>query len=328
MFYFALKDIKENIIDKLKSELGDPSRISIRGRKLDEVKLPSELSGRLFPVYLLANKYCPTNRDIFFKIVKRIPEPTTWSSYQGRVIHKLCFKLNESIRAYILKRNIIRKTNILEYMKRSGPNFIRELTSDIDKEIARMANKPSNTEKDNFIRNLFKLVRMESEIASTFVDYVISTNFDVELDSEFYRMFPFQREISLNATPLGFSRGVKPDFFYSRGNTIIVGDIKTGDVKDFHKLVVAAYALAYEYDEGVPINFGAILNIKFSDKRNVPIYRDTEIMVVSDKYRQAFLELRDEKFEIVASGKDPGEAPDESVCTECPYLSHCRSGGP
>ena len=327
MLYFALKDIKENMIEKLKSELEDPSRISVRGRKLDEVKLPSELSSRLLPVYLLANKYCPTNRDTFLKVVKRIPGSPSWPSYQGRVIHKLCFKLTECVRGYILRRNIIQKINILRYIQRSGRNFIGELTSDIDREIARMANGPSNTEKNNFLKNLFKLVRMESEIASTFVDYIIATNFDVQLDSEFNRIFPFQREISLNATPLGFSRGVRPDFVYSRGNSIIVGDIKTGDVKEFHKLVVAAYALAYEYDEGVPINFGTILNIKFSNRRNVPIYKDTEIMVITDKYRQAFLELRDEKFEVVVSGADPGLAPEESVCTDCPYFSYCRSGG-
>ena len=327
MFYFALKDIKENMIEKLKSELGDPSGISIRGEKLDEVKLPSGLSGRLLPVNLLANKYCPTNRDIFLKVVRNIPGSPTWPSYQGRVIHELCFKLTECARGHILRRNIIQRINLLRYIQRNGRNFIREMTSDIDREIAKMANRPSDTEKDNFLKNLFKLVRMESEIAGTFVDYVIATNFDVQLDSEFYRMFPIQREISLNATPLGFSRGVKPDFVYSRGNTIIVGDIKTGDVKDFHKLVVAAYALAYEYDEGVPINFGTILNIKFSNRRNVPIYKDTEIMVISDKYRQAFLELRDEKFEVAVSGADPGLAPEESVCTDCPYFSYCRSGG-
>jgi CRISPR-associated protein Csa1 len=325
MFYFVLRDVKENMIEKLKSELGDPSRITIRGRKLDEVKLPSELSGRLLPVNLLANKFCPTNRDIFLNVVANIPGSPTWSSYKGRVIHKLCFKLAERAKGYILRRNIIQKIDILRYTRRIGRNLIRQLTSDMDREITRMTNRPSRTEKDNFLKDLLKLVRMESEIASTFADYIIATNFDVQLSSEFNRMFSFQGEISLNATPLGFSRGARPDFVYSRGNSTIVGDIKTGDVKPFHKLVVAAYALAYEYDTGVPINFGAILNIKFSNRRNVPIYKDTEIMVISDKYRQAFLALRDEKFEIVVNGVDPGLAPDESACTKCPYYSYCRS---
>jgi CRISPR-associated protein Csa1 len=324
MLYFALKDIKENTIKKLQRELGDPSRISIRGEEMDKVKLPSELSGRLLPVHLLANKYCPTNRDIFLKVVRNVPQPSTWSSYQGRVVHELCFKIAESIRGYIVKRNIIQKINLLRYIQQCGRKAINELTSDIDQEIAEMANKPSNTEKEEFLRNLSKLVRMESEIASTFVDYTIATNVDVHVDSEFQRIFPFQREISLNATPLGLSKGVKPDFVYSRGDNVVVGDIKTGGVKEFHKLVLAAYALAYEYEERVPVNFGVILNINFSNKRNVPIFKETEAIVISDKYRQAFLKLRDEKFEIVKTRKDPGLAPDESECADCPYFSYCR----
>lgn len=323
MFYFALKDIKEGTIGKMQSELGDPNRISTRGEKIDEVKVPSELSGGVFPVNLLANKYCPTNRDFFLKVVKRISQPLTWPSYQGRIIHKLCFKMFQSVESYVLRENIIQKANLLKYVQQKGQRFIRELTSDIDRKISGMPKKPSKTMKDNFLTNLSKLVRMESETVSTFIDYTIATNFDVEVASEFRRLFPFQREISLNATPLGFSLGVKPDFIYSRGGSIVIGDIKTGEIRDFHKLVLASYALAYEYHERVPVNFGTILNINLSNERNVPIYKCTETVVISDKYRQAFLKLRDEKFNIAVSREDPGPSPNKDVCTECPYISHC-----
>ena len=324
MFYFALKDAKERIIDKLKNELGGSDRIKVRGFRIDEVKIPSELSGPLLPVNLLANKYCPTNRDIFLKIVKNVNPKPTWPSYQGKIIHELCFRILERVQRYVSRSNIIRKINLFRYTLRSGNKIVKEITSDIDEQIKNMIKKPSNREKRGFINNLYKLVRMESEIVSTFIDYIIATNVDVRLDSEFHRIFPFQCEISLNATPLGLSRGVKPDFIYSPGNTLVIGDIKTGQIKDFHKLTLAAYALAYEYHENVPVDFGVILNINFSNRRNVPIYKNTECIIISDKYRQAFLELRDEKFSIITEGKEPDFPSDENICVNCPYYWFCR----
>jgi len=324
MFYFALKVIKEDIIKKLQIELGDPRNISIRGNNLDEVRLPSELSGVLLPVNLLASKYCPTNRDIFLKIVKKKSPPLTWPSYQGKIIHDLYFKLFTSVRQYIVKKNIIQRIDLFKHVHRCGQQFLSNLKKDINGEISAIRNKPSKTEKEAFLRNLSKLIRMESEIVSTLIDYSIATNFDVRLDSEFSRIFPFQHEIALNATPLGFSKGVKPDFIYSHGGALVVGDIKTGKLKEFHKLILAAYALAYEYEESIPVNFGVILNVNFSNKRNVPIYKETEIMVISDKYRQAFLRLRDEKFEVVKNRIDPGLPSSENACIECPYSEYCR----
>lgn len=323
MFYFALKDMKEGVVKKLKDELGDPNNISVRGYNLEEVKLPSELSGRLLPVNLLASQFCPTNRDIFLKCVRKVSETPNWSSCQGRAIHNLCFRIFDCAGRYVSRRNMLQKIDLFKYINHYGTLLMNELSKDIEHDISRMRSRPSGSERDRFLKNLSMLKRMQSEIASTLIDYTIATNTDVQLDSEFRRLFPFQREISLNATPLGFSKGVKPDFVYPHDNEIVMGDIKTGEVKDFHKLVVAAYALAYEFEENVPVNFGVILNIKFSNNRKVPIYKDTDAFIISDKYRKAFLDLRDQKFSIVKNGPEPDLATEEA-CAECVYSPHCR----
>ena len=158
---------------------------------------------------------------------------------------------------------------------------------------------------------------------STLVDYAISTHVDINLDSEFSRVFPFQQEISLNATPLGLTPSIKPDLVYGRGENVIIGEIKTGEPKEFHKIGVAAYALAYEYDEEVPVNFGFVLNIGFSRNRNVPIYKRTEAFVISGKYRKAFLELRDQKLNIVKNKIEPERVTDQNICNICPYVTCC-----
>jgi CRISPR-associated protein Csa1 len=118
---------------------------------------------------------------------------------------------------------------------------------------------------------------------------------------------------------LGFSPGAKPDFIFGD----LVGEIKTGEFKEFHKLSLAAYALAYEYHENRPMNFGVLLSVNLSKRRNVPVYEKTECFVISDAYRRAFLEKRNEKFEIVRDRRDPGESPGRGHRVECPYFPKC-----
>jgi CRISPR-associated protein Csa1 len=322
MYYIALKDVKENVLRKLQDELDYFRNVSIRGWNIDQVKLPAELSGKTLPVNLLASGYCPTNRDVYLKEVLDLPQRPTWPSYKGRLIHKLLLEIARSTEGYIGRTNIIRKVDLLRYIRRQGSRIVKNLTSNIRNDTRQMSLKPTSRQKKHFIKGLLKIVRMESEIASCLLDYLIATNLDVNLPSEFSRVFPFHmREISLNAMPLGFSPGAKPDFIYKN---LVVGEIKTGEVKEFHKLTIAAYALAYEYDEGFPINFGAILNVDFTGKRTVPIYKGTELFVVSDKYRLAFLNKRNKKFEIVVKKEDPGKPANKKECSlECPYYVDC-----
>jgi CRISPR-associated protein Csa1 len=212
---------------------------------------------------------------------------------------------------------------LLKYSLRKGKILIREATQDMDREIQRFSNRPNASQKEQFLKNLLKVVRMESEITSAFIDYIIATNLEVNLDSEFSRIFPFQQEISLNATPLGLTAPVRPDFVYKRGEDVIIGEIKTGEPKEFHKLGVAAYAMAYEYEEEVPVNFGFVLNITFTEHRNVPIYKGSEAFVISEKYRRAFLELRDQKLNIIKNEIEPQRASNQNICNDCAYSNLC-----
>jgi len=323
MSYVILKDIKENLCRKLQRRRRDVESISARGWNIDEVKIPSELSGILLPVNLLAYRYCSTNRDVFLNRVRGIRQSPTWSSYQGRVIHEVLLKIMKSVRNYVSRPNVIRKMDLLKYARTRGRKLINKATQNIDQEIETFNTKPNTAQKEQFLKNLLKLVRMESEVMSTLVDYAIATNIDINLDSEFSRMFPFKQEISLNATPLGLAPSIKPDFVYTPGEHMIIGEIKTGEAKEFHKIGVAAYAMAYEYEEEIPVNFGIILNVCFSRNRNVPIYRDSEAFVISEKYRKAFLELRDEKLNIKKIKIEPKKPTDQSLCNSCPYVNNC-----
>jgi len=225
--------------------------------------------------------------------------------------------------AYVRRGHSLTDFDLQKYVRSRGLSIVADTNHYVDGEVSRLpqSKQPSAGQRASLVRGLKSIVRLEAETAGSLLDYAISTNIDVRLDSEFSRLFPFQsREINLNAQPLGFSRGAKPDFLFAN----IVGDIKTGELKEFHKLTLAAYALAYEYHERQPMNFGVLLNVGFSKKRNVPIYEKTECVVVSDVLRKAFLEKRNEKFRIIRDRADPGDSADRDSCSDCPYYPGCR----
>jgi CRISPR-associated protein Csa1 len=319
----VLKIAKENTLRKLVDELDHRADVTIRGWD-PESFLPAEYASiRALPVNMLANNYCPTSRDVYLKQVRNINAPPNWDSYCGRAVHKLFQLLASSAESYIRRDLQLRKFDLQKYVRTQGSRLIQKVTSDMTQVTTNIpqVRRPSQSQIDTFVEGLHKIVRMEAETAGALIDYTLSTNLDTRLAAEFSRIFPFQsREINLNAPPLGFSLGAKPDFLLGD----IIGDIKTGQLKEFHKLTLAAYALAYEYHESRPMNFGVLLSVNLPAKRNVPIYEKTEYMVVSDVYRKAFLEKRNEKFRIVRDQVDPGEPTTRDECRECPYFPKCR----
>jgi len=325
MFYISLRDIDEKIIEKLQDNLKSIRDILIRGykQKVGTVKiiLPSELFGTTLPVNLLANKYCPTNRDIWLEKVKEKESEKTWPRHKGNIIHKLYFDLFDKAKGYIIKNNIIEKINLQKKLEESGSSFIKGIKENLDSNVRQLTDLPSQAEKQNFINLLGKIVKFESKIAGCLIDYLIATSPDINLGSEFDKLFPFLREKIIRAPLLGFSeRGVKPDFIYKES---IIGDIKTGKFEEFHKLTAAAYALGYEHHYRQDMNFGVILNVNHLNSRNVPIYEDTKFFVITDEYRKAFLELRNRKFEIIKKRKRPRKPKKEKCNKECPFYKVC-----
>ena len=62
---------------------------------------------------------------------------------------------------------------------------------------------------------------------------------------------------------------------------------------------------------------------EFSSRRNVPFYFRSEIVVIGDTYRKAFLLRRENLLELMKSQKDPGLPSDTTFCSTCPYYTHC-----
>ncbi|MGC8633038.1 MAG: CRISPR-associated protein Cas4, partial [Thermoprotei archaeon] len=92
-----------------------------------------------------------------------------------------------------------------------------------------------------------------------------------------------------------------------------------GEARDFHALTAAGYALALESEGEAEVNYGVIAYLRMSGK--IPSV-ESKYFVVGDELRREFLEIRDEAFRVLETGKDPGK-PDRCPAY-CPYYSVCN----
>lgn len=124
-------------------------------------------------------------------------------------------------------------------------------------------------------------------------------------------------ERKVDGSFLGLSQELSVD---SLSPTNVVFELKTGAPKPFHKLAIAGYALALEACEGVPVDYGLLVYLSFSNSRRVPHISTTPVFV-GDELRREFLEQRDSALEMLYSGRDPGLA--SSCPSTCPYREVC-----
>lgn len=312
-------DIRDMISHKRTKNL---PTISLRGYDR-KTWAPPELSHIRLPVNLLAYNRCPTHRDVYLKKIENKTLKETWSSYQGRVIDHLLKSIHKKISEYVSNTSLS-ELLLFEHIL-SNQNLLIEEAKEKYMPIYRQIQPLTNHQQkiDEFDSGLCKIVRMEAEISGALIDYRISKKFDVRKDAEAEQLFPFLVDITLTARKLGFSDPVTPDFIY-RGESLAAGDIKTGPWEEFYSYTFTAYALAYEYEHRQDINFGIILHTDIPPNRQVPIYKQTDINIISDSFRKKFIAVRNHKLEIVDKAEDPGK-PSQDRCDPnlCGYYQEC-----
>ena len=71
------------------------------------------------------------------------------------------------------------------------------------------------------------------------------------------------------------------------------------------------------------MNLGMIIAPEFSNKRNVPHFFNSKIVLIEDLYRKLFLLRREKLLEQMKSEKDPGLPLSDEKCKSCGYFNHC-----
>jgi CRISPR/Cas system-associated exonuclease Cas4 (RecB family) len=299
------------------------SAITIRG--YDEKCRPeAELSKYKIGVHLLAD-YCPTDRYLY--ISKRMPEvrlEETWKGLQGRVIEDVYLEMYDLAKNYVGETSI-RSLAFDDWIQSNIAQITEKKREQIEGLRGSLARRPTDRQVESFCNELDILAKFELQVFSSYMRFLISKKFSVNLKTEFLTNFDFIFKHSVNGTRIGLADNIKPDFLYLR---TIIGDIKTGSWEEFFRVMIAAYAMAYEASENTEINCGIVLNPTFHSARTVPLYANSSIFVINDVLRKAFLAKRDQKLRVLEEENIPETPSDSLSCRDCGYFDHCCRGTP
>jgi CRISPR-associated protein Csa1 len=247
------------------------------------------------PMYAVASKYCPTDRDVYLRFVEgENPVPNVKMAL-GKVLHGV---VSDSLQAFILRRRM------------SFEDWWRGI---------RWGEIPARPEE----------VRMPAQRVWDFIVKMCEARLaDVSsrqpYASEWDRVasaIPFLIEHKISGELLGLSGILSLDCYdYLRS---IMFDLKVAsEPEDWHRLSPVGYALVFESVHEVPVDICCIVYLNLMGER---IVVKKDLFFAGDELRQWWIEERDRKLEIVAERKDPGK-PDKTKCSEdCIYYESCYS---
>lgn len=297
------------------------STIQVRGNN-PRYHLPSDFANSqwFLPFNEIALKYCPTDRYSYLhKYETSATRKETWESLKGKILDELYDIFIKKLHDY-LHTTSLTCTDIQKDFQSFNEQFLATKHAVIESNKSNLLNPPKNADIENFEKFLKQILRYETQFASSLIDYKISMNTDLNLSSTVLLLFPFVRKPTFTVTNFGITQKAQPDFLY---NNQIIMDVKSPPWEDQFYHTLGGYALAIEKANNTQINLGAIIMPEFSSRRNVPFYFRSEIVVIGDTYRKAFLLRRENLLELMKSQKDPGLPSDTTFCSTCPYYTHC-----
>lgn len=311
--------ITSNRINDLERLADD--KISIRGYN-PENDIPVEFrnSNWFLPFNQIPIKYCPTDRYSYLhKYKPEIQQEPTWESFTGRILDDVYEKFIKQLHEY-LNTTTLNNTNIIKDFEQFQTSFLIETESKLENIKPNIINFPDFSTIDNFMSLLDNIIQYEIQLSSAMLDYKISITKDLHLNSMPLILFPFVPKPSYTVTSFGISTNAQPDFIFD--NKIMI-DIKSPPWNDDYLNTLGGYALIHEKMNNENMNLGMIITPEFENRRNVPHYFNSEIILIDDRYRRTFLLRRLNLLEQMKSGIDPQIPQTNEHCTSCGYFNHC-----
>ncbi|MEM0011368.1 MAG: type I-A CRISPR-associated protein Cas4/Csa1 [Candidatus Bathyarchaeia archaeon] len=286
----------------------------LRGWHFDSPPVEPPSRSVLFGVGELAMRYCQSMRDIYLKRVLNIKPPPTIKMARGIVLHAVNRESLSAVKRLIFSGDARSGSELIEDLlplaKDVVDRAILEAERTLSAKVSEAEERQLRVEASAFYR--FLIVQ-----AAARVDQAISKYPHSDVDSIISVAVPPVVERKVDGSLIGLSRELSVDI-YTPFNAI--ADLKTGEVREFHPYAATGYALALEAEENIPVNFGFIIYVQIEPSRLVPSFK-LKYFVIGDELRREFLEIRDEAYEIVSVGRDPGKP---AKCPDyCPYYSVC-----
>jgi len=285
----------------------------LRGWNWSNDLLSPPVENVYFGVSELANRYCSTFRDIYLRRVAGVFAPITFKTVRGWLYHALSSRSASILKSTLYSHGLVRGIELIKMLEKERSSIVDSLIEEYN------VNRYLSSEEVDLLRNdLHVLFDYFVVQAASRLDVVLSEVRYAKLESIINRVAPQVSEKLVDGRLLGLSKELRIDVMLD--NRVII-DIKTGDVRDFHKYALAGYALAIESDLEIPIDYGLITYLSVVNGR---VKISNKMYFIGDELRREFIEIRDEAFNIFSSGQDPGKP---ASCPEyCIYYSVCRGG--
>lgn len=306
--------------------------ITLRGYKGEATFLTGEFKSKIFngsikplPVGNIADKICPTRRDLYFiKGVNKVKvkDRKTWGRTTGKFVEDYFY-------------NIFEKSNYngqqtYSQLNGYGNKFNKKFFNNAKKKIVKLEKHEaiSQGSKEGDTAWLLKLLSSSgrAELGFNILHSILKEDGCVDVNH-----VQIEQKINPDILQIGINSPTAPDFIIP--DYKIVGDIKTAPVFNIkYQLTCAGYALAYENEKQQDINWGIIYFIPTrspSAYARILTYPQIHIFPINNKLRQWFLDNRDEAYRIISKEEVPNfpKEDERKECLYCKFLEHCKNKG-
>jgi CRISPR-associated protein Csa1 len=277
----------------------------LRGWSWNEAPMQAPYSIQL-GVYEVANKYCSTGKDIWWRRVRQVRADANSAMVEGQILHSVVARVISESKRLIWHYGIDRPTEIISALRKFDKIWL-------EKEALKSKNCPPI---DELSKKAEAIWNYETSVIEARLRESLSRQPYAKEDSIVNSALPIVIEQRLDGSLIGLSRYLSMDAYQSAEPMIL--ELKFGERKPFHRLQVTGYALVAESLHEFPLNIGCIVYPKFM---NGSVSVEKDFFLIDEELRQQFLEERDEKMRMVFEEIDPGLM--KNCPKECPYFKHC-----
>lgn len=269
----------------------------------------------------IASIWCPKGRDLYIKKGKNSPRGNGRSGSNSfeRTAGILGDKFFQGILA--AKTSHLKKYTTI---KQEGKEYMKNFQN-ANKDKLEWIKKDSSLNYE-ILMSQFKLgVRLEFSI----FNLVSSIIKDLSVGMDEIELKP---KINPN-NMTGLSKNLEPDFMIRRLG--LIGDIKSGEsIQEKHLLTCAGYALAFENETNIDINWGMIYFFKAKNAQRFGKYISLPqiyIFPIDDSLREFFIEQRNQSLDLINMEKIPHFPSEDEVkkkyCMVCEFKNSCKREG-
>jgi len=255
--------------------------------------------------YEVANRYCPTSRDLYLRRVQRVSVRPNDAMLEGGALHATVARFIQSARRLLYIYGAAGWGEAARELREPNlESLIRTRLDVVDIPPALIARAQAIWE--------YMFVQLQARIQDA-----LAAQPYLDDDGLVQTVLPFSVEQRLDGSLLGLSRRLACDALRSVETVIL--DLKFGEKRDFHRLGTTGYALVLESISEYPVNMGCVVYARFIG-RQLSLERDYHL--IDEELRQWFIEARDERMRMIFDEIDPGLP--QQCYRSCPHLKDCH----